>query len=246
MFKSKVLVSLVLTIYVLFVTFGLIGYETVAFTLDSLILPLIALFYFVLFEKKTLFFSLFIICYAGSDLIGLIVNFIPYNESYQFLFDLDYFIGNSMYIMAYGFLFIEICKALNVFHILRNFKIHLIVLTGLNIWLIFVLQEMVDSDSSMSGEYYLEMVYNIIMLLLLSGALLNYFYRDNKKTLLLFLGALCIVFSEVIDIAYIYKTPKCLLNIFSTTLTLSAFYFFCIQTNLSDVRGGEEAHVVME
>ena len=48
----------------------------------------------------------------------------------------------------------------------------------------------------MDIDYYFELVYNIITLSLLSIALLNYFYRDNQKSLYLFLGVLCLVFSE--------------------------------------------------
>ncbi|WP_406684136.1 hypothetical protein N1F78_15810 [Seonamhaeicola sp. MEBiC1930] len=237
--KSKVLVSLVIVIYVLFTVFGFLGNETIAFTLDSLILPLVTVIYFLFFNKKTLFFSLFILCYAASDIIGLIVNFIPYDNSYSVIYKLDYYIGNTLYILSYAFLFIGICKKIDMLHILKNFKIHLIVLTALNIYLVYVLQVIVDPELELMGEYYLELVYNIIMLLLLSAALLNFFYRDNKKALYLFLGALCIVFAEVIDVAYIYISQKNLLNFFSTTLSLSAFYFFCKQMSFSDVREEE-------
>ncbi|WP_299550223.1 hypothetical protein [Seonamhaeicola sp.] len=244
--KSKVLVSLVFVIYLLFAIFGFMGKEAVAFTLNSLIIPSIAIIYFIFFDKKTIFFSLFLICYAASDLIGLIVSLIPYNESFLLVRNIDYYVGNSLYILSYMFLAIEICKSLNVKHILKNFKIHITVLTALNVYLIYVLQLIVDPEQKMPvGKYFLELTYNIVMLLLLSGALLNYFYRDNKKALYLFLGALCIVFSEVIEVAYLYISQRSLLNFISTTLALSAFYFFCKQTALSDVRE-EEMHVYVE
>jgi low temperature requirement protein LtrA len=119
------------------------------------------------------------------------------------------------------------------------------VLLALNIWLVYVLQSIVLSELNRKSEYYLELTYNIVMLILLSGSLLNYFYRDNQKSLYLFLGALCIVFSEVIDVAYMYISQRALLNFLSTTLSLSAFYFLCKQTNLSDIKE-EEIQVVLD
>ena len=86
----------------------------------------------------------------------------------------------------------------------------------------------------MTNEYFVEIIYNISMLLLLSASLLNYFYKDNKKSLFMFLGSLSIVFSEVIGVAYMYVAEQNLLNFISTTLTILAFYFFCKQTKLSN------------
>ncbi|TWO30884.1 hypothetical protein E1J38_014335 [Seonamhaeicola sediminis] len=239
MFKSKVLVSLVLAIYMLFAIFGFVGKEAIAFTLDSLILPLIAFSYYTFFKEKRVYFALFLTCYAASDLIGLIVNYIPFTEASKLIFTLDYYIGNALYVAAYVFLFIGICKNLNVLHILKNFIIHIIVLIALNVWLIYVLQNIVENQNDLFGSYYLELIYNVIMLLLLSGALLNYFYRDNQKSLYLFLGALCIVFSEVIDVAYLYISQRALLNFLSTSLVLLAFYFFCKQLTMSDIKEEE-------
>ncbi|RED45894.1 hypothetical protein [Seonamhaeicola aphaedonensis] len=244
MYKSKALVSLVLIIYLLFTVYGFMGNENVAFTLDSLILPSIAVFYFLFIKQKTAFFTLFLVCYAGSDLIGLLVDYIPESEHYYLVYDLDYYIGNSLYVTAYVALLIEICKKLNVLHIIKHFKIHLIVLTILSAWVVYVLQKTIVNTLTNSSEYYLELAYNIVMLLLLSGALLNFFCRDNQKSLYLFLGALCIVFSEVIEVAYIYIAQRNLLNFLSTTLTLSAFYFFCKQISILDTKE-EELHNII-
>ncbi|WP_248723419.1 hypothetical protein [Seonamhaeicola sp. ML3] len=239
MYKSKVLVSLVIVIYVLFAIFGFAGNEDVAFTLDSLILPVIALIYFAFFKKKTVFFTLFLLFYSCSDLLGLIIGHLPEASTATIVFELDYYIGNSLYVLSYIFLFIEICKSLNLSHILKNFTVHIIVLLGLNVWLVYVLQSIVHSNYIMKSQIYLELTYNIVMLVLLSGSLLNYFYRDNQKALYLFLGALCIVFSEVIDVAYIYISHRSLLNFLSTTLALVAFYFFCSQTSFSNKKQEE-------
>ena len=84
---------------------------------------------------------------------------------------------------------------------------HLIVLLVLNVYVIYVLLK-IETPHLVSYENVVEFIYNVITLLLLSVSLLNYFYKDNKKSLILFFGSLCIVFSEVIQIAYFYITDK--------------------------------------
>ena len=50
----------------------------------------------------------------------------------------------------------------------------------------------------------------------------------------MFLASLCIVFSEVIQIAYLYISAKILLDILSTILLVVAFYFFYKQAILNE------------
>ena len=149
-----------------------------------------------------------------------ILDFMPYSYFY--------YVGNGLYIIAYIALFLKIVKSLSFKHILRNFKLHLIVLTILNVYIAYVLQDIVNPYVGMTNEYFVEIVYNVSMLLVLTASLLNYFYRDDKKSLLIFLGSLSIVFSEVIGVAYLYVAQQNLLNFLVTTLTLLAFLTFSI------------------
>lgn len=231
MYKSKVLVVFTVLVYVLFIVFQFSDSEDIARNLSLIILPLITVAYFLYVRRKTLFFSLFLTFYSISDLMGLITDYIPY--------DIEYFLGNSLYIFAYIFLFLEVCKSVSFNHVVREFKLHIITLTILNIYIVYVLQVIVDPYLSLTIEYFLELIYNISMLMVLSVSLLNYFYRDNKKSLLLFIGALCIVFSEVISIAYMYITDKSLLNVISVTLYVLAFYFFFQQSKLKNVESAD-------
>ncbi len=236
--KSKVLTALVLIIYVLFVFFEFNGNRTLAYGFNAIILSIIAVTYIIFIKQKTVFFSLFLFCYAVSDFLGLAVHYLPYKDLDRLL-KIDYYVGNILYILAYVFLLIEMGRTMNIVHVIKNYKIHVLVLTALNVYLVYVLQIIVEPYIGKYYEYYLELVYNIVMLLLLSVALLNYFYKDNKKSLYLFIGSLCIVFAEVIDVAYIYIAQQSMLNFLSTTLTVVAFYFFYLQTKLSDEKEGE-------
>jgi hypothetical protein len=224
--KSKFMVGLVFLVYLGFVISQFNNNDFLADALDALLLPLITVIYFTKERRINLFFSIFLICYSVSDLMVFIVDFIPYNYYY--------YVGNGLYILAYLALLIKIVQSLSFQHIIKNFKLHLIVLTGLNIYIAYVLQVIVNPYVEMTNEYFVEIFYNVVMLLVLSASLLNYFYKDNKKALFIFLGSLSIVFSEVLGVAYIYVAKQDLLNFLTTSLTLLAFYFYCKQSSLNN------------
>ena len=169
---------------------------------------------------------------------------LPYKDRLIY-YEYDYYIGSALYIIGYAFLLFKVSKALSIKHVLRNFKIHLIVLSALNVYLIYVLQFIVQSNLNYTYEYQMEFLYNVVMLLLLSVTLLLYFHRDNKKSLYLFIGALLIVFSEVLDVAYNYIGQRALINIIGTTLALFAFYFFYKQALLKHAVKAENEHYAL-
>ena len=230
MSKSKVLVGLVLVLYICFIIFEISDEFNIAFLLDSVMVPVITAAYIIFCKKKNMYFLLFLICYSISEIMGVATHYILfYNLPYKdrlIYYEYDYYIGSALYIIGYAFLLFKVSKALSIKHVLRNFKIHLIVLSALNVYLIYVLQFIVQSNLNYTYEYQMEFLYNVVMLLLLSVTLLLYFHRDNKKSLYLFIGALLIVFSEVLDVAYNYIGQRALINIIGTTLALFAFYFF--------------------
>lgn len=226
MSRSKILVGLVLIIYALFAVFLYSGKDVLAFSIKSLLFPTIAITYFICIPKKTMLFILFLIFYALSELLDLLF----YNLS-----DAMYYIsGNALYILAYVMLILKIWRSMTLKYVLKHFKIHIIVLGVLNIYLVYVLQVLVKSYLTLSYEYVIELIYNIVMLVLLSSALLNYLYRDNKKSLFIFVGSLLIVFSEVISLAYMYIYPTNTLHLLVVSLTLLAFYFFYQQSKLTN------------
>ncbi len=221
MYKSRIVIVFVLISYFLFVLFQFIGNESVATVFKCLILPLFTLAYFFNTERqRVLFVSLFFICFSVSDLLGISNEYIS-NE-------VRYYIGNTLYVLAYVFILLEVCISISLKYVLTNFKIHLIVLGALNLYIAYVLLLIVEPHIGLSG-YIVETIYNIVMLLLLSASLLNYFYRDNTKSLYLFLGALCIVFSEVVGIASMYVSSTNLLSIITISLLLLAFFFYYFQ-----------------
>ncbi len=224
MYKQRILWGVVLIIYVLFAFFELSEQEYIAGCFKSVITPIIALIYFVFSKNKTLYFSLFIFCFALSDLL-YIVNLGVY---YDF-----YYIGNALYVLAYLSLFIEVSKSICFKYIIKNFKIRLIVLVVLNFYMLYFLYGIVNQELTAS-QLCLELIYNVIMLALLSISLLNYFFRDNRKSFYLFVGVLLCVLSEVINVSNMYSIGRHFLSVVSIALSVIGFYFLCRQTGFVD------------
>jgi len=189
----------------------------------ALIVPIITLIYLISKKYKSLYFVIFLVAFSISDLLTLF--------SYSLPHDFEYYLGNLLYIIAYLSLTYEIVVSLSIKYILKYFKMHVAVLLGLNIYANYVLLKILNEYVS-GIELSLELLYNIFILSLLTVSLLNYFYRDDKKAMILFLGSLCISFSEVIQIAYYYISDRELLNVTYSILLILAFYFFYVQSKL--------------
>ncbi len=224
--KSKVLVSFVVLFCFLFMGFHFNENYRMADITRALIVPTITLLYLVGKKNKPFYFTLFLVAFSISDLITIF--------SFNLAFYLEYYLGNSLYIMSYAALTYHIILSINLKHIFTHFKTHVFVLFILNIYINFVLFN-IEKDYVFGLEFSIELVYNICTILLLSVSLLNNFYRDDKKAFVLFLGTLCIVVSEVIQIAY-YYIPEVeddnILSIAFSLLLILAFYFYYFQTKL--------------
>ncbi|WP_274476479.1 hypothetical protein [Mangrovimonas aestuarii] len=227
--KSKLLTALVLVFCLLFVLFQVNDNEGLAESTRGLIVPIITAFYFLNAKYKSKFFSAFLVLFSISELLYLFDDYI--------LYTVDYLLGNGLNIAAYICFIVAILKTLDIAYILKNCRLQLSVLIVLNSYIVYVLwdiQYSIRDFGSIGYEYIVEMIYNIVTLLLLSIALLNYLYKDDKRSLLLFLGALSLLFSEVIQIAYYYIAERELLNMSYSTLLILAFYLFYIQSTIKE------------
>lgn len=234
MLKPKFLVGIVLMCYVLFTVCEFNGNETLALDLHSLLVPFITIGYsFYVYPKDNLFWA-FLICYSLSDLLTIMIGKITFS-SLLFANDFEYFVGNSLYILAYIFLIFRIVRLTNFVYVFKNLKIHSIVLVFLNIYLFYALNGFIEPNLIYQADYYFEFIYNVIILTLFFVGMINFFCRDNRKSLFIFLGSLSIVLAEIIDIAYIYIDDRHLLNFLSTTFMLLAFNLFYYQTSLPNV-----------
>ena len=202
------------------------GDRWLAITSRALIVPLFTILYFINIKNKSAYFLIFLISYSISDLLAIV--------GYKMYLEWEYYIGNSLYIVGYLAFSFEILTSISIKHIMTYFKTHIIVLAMLNIYVNYVLIQY-QADYFSSTEYIMELLYNISTLALVSASLLNYFYRDDKKALILFLGSLSIAVSEVIQITYYYLIDTSDSNILSVSYTLFlilGFYFYYMQSKL--------------
>ena len=224
--KSKHVVSLIMLCGMMFLISHFNGNHWLANTSRALIVPLFTVLYFVNNTKISPFFTLFLFCYSISDLISIV--------GYSIRLDWEYYIGNALYIVAYLALSYEILLSINMKHILKHFKIHVIVLVVVNVYVNYVLLKF-QPDNFSTTDLAMELLYNIATVILVSISLLNYFYRDDNKALILFMGSLSIAVSEVIQIAYYYILDSSDSNVLVVSYSLFlilGFYFYYIQSKL--------------
>lgn len=224
MCSPKVLASLVGTIYALFVYFLFSGNLFYADSVSALILPVLTLAYFCSIDKRSLYFILFLVLHSISDIMIIF--------SHKLDYDVDYFLGNTLYILSYIALSIEIGRNLSLGYIFKHYLFSIIVLFFLNSYIAYVLLQIVKPYLALGAEYVVEMMYNISMLMILSLSLLNYFYKDSRKAFYILIGTICIVFAEVINVTYLYAWHQNLLYFFTISLGLVGFYFLYEQAKL--------------
>lgn len=202
------------------------GNNWLANTSRALIVPLFTVLYFINKKNVSPYFSLFLVSYSISDLISIV--------GFSIRLEWEYYIGNALYIMAYIALTYEILRSINMKHILKQFKIHVIVLCIVNVYVNYVLIKFQPEYFS-TTDFAMELLYNIATVILVSISLLNYFYRDDNKALLLFMGSLAVAVSEVIQIAYYYIVDRSDSNVLIVSYSLFlilGFYFYYTQSKL--------------
>lgn len=238
--KSNILVGFIVMLCIAFTVYEFIEEYFLSQLCKALIVPFFTILYFVNVKRRSLLFTCFLMLFSISELLIFTELFIDFDsmteEGFLKYNNVYYMIGNLLYISAYIFFLLDVLKTLDVRMVFKNYKIHLVVLSALNVYIIYVLLTIVNPYVDGSYMFFVELIYNIVMLLLLTSSLISYFYNDNKKSLLLFIGAVCIVFSEVIQVAYYYILNKDLFNLLQTLLFVVAFSFFYFQSKIKNKR----------
>ena len=129
-YLQKFFLALLFLSFITYFYLQSVDYESAGFEVQTALSPIITLVYFIFFKQKKRYFSLFILCFGFSDLLNIFDPYIPHL--------IQYYLRNNLFALAYIFLFIDIYKALNIKKILREFKVHLLVLLSLHIFGIHV------------------------------------------------------------------------------------------------------------
>ena len=216
--KLQFVTGLLFIVVCSFMVGVLFSLETLSNYSRAFILPFLVYLYFTESNNKSSYFAIFLISCALAEISKVFLGF-EYNSFSK--------ISNIAYIFGYINLLIYMAKSINLKTLLAKFKVSLIVLTVFNGYLIFALNQMILSDEIItvySFNFLIECTYNICILLLLSFSLINYLYHDSKRGLLLFLASVCIVFSEMVQVAYLFVSSDYILNVTYSLLLVTGFY----------------------
>ncbi len=230
--NRKILLVFIIVLSIVFIGLQIFNMQEIAEYVRPIILPLLLLLYCLAKKDKSSYFFYFLLFYSITELSGFLIYFAY--ESY-FVNSLMYYGGNTLYIIAYAFLILEIFKSMNVKRIFKRFTTYILILVALDVYSIILVTDIAIKSELLYGvyAYLIEIAYNIVIMLLLTITLINYISRHTKKAMNLLLGALCIVFSEVIQVAYFYVSDQNILSVAYSVLLVFAFGFFYIQSNLS-------------
>ena len=220
--KLRLVTGLLIVIACLFLVGVLLDLETMANLARAFILPFFVYLYFTESKIRSKFFALFLIFCAFAEGVKVVL----YLDT-----PLLANVSNIAYILGYISLLIYMAQSINVGRLFTKFKIPIIVLTVFNFYLIFVLNQMILADDTITVytlEFFIECTYNICILLVLSFSLINYLYHDSRKGLTLFLASVCIVFSEMVQVAYIYVSSEYILSVTYSILLIVGFYLIYV------------------
>lgn len=194
------------------------------------------------------YYSIQFLCsIIGFLLIAFFVNYAKYHSllflgflSFYFLaellvnidfvsnINLLYVLNNLVFVFAYLSLFALLLVGLDFKEIWTKFKRFIVVLALSSIAIVYGMNEIIfDGEyvKVLSYNYATEFFYNIIVIALLCVSFLNFLDKDSKKSFLLFLICLCLSFSEVTQLAFIYIENYYTLFVILTLFKLAGFYF---------------------
>lgn len=209
---------------------NVLGLELWSSSVELLMVPGIAIFYFI-GDKKVLGLTLFFIFHS----LGNIVNVLDFNQ----ISDWSYYLCNSLYILAYIAFICYVSKDLKFLYLFKNNKLDLSVLVILAFSMVYVLIEILLPIEFDSNYIYLiqliEFTFSLVLVVLMSLSFFKYIQFSSKKFFFLFLGCLCLVFAELILIGYYYIAEYVLISYTSTVLYVSAFFMLYYHTLINHV-----------
>ena len=229
---SKILGVILILLSILFLGLQSVGRELDAFGIRALAMFLLVVFYLFTVKKKHILFMLFIITYCAAEVYNYATyNIVPPEGS---VYDIHYLVGNALYVSAYLFLIARIFSIMNFKKAMSRFPLQSLLLFGLGVFVVYMITDLSRMGLSKDYFYFVEMTYNAIIMFLVCLALVNYMYNDTKKSMNLLVGSICIVFSEVIQIAYYYISNfDNTLSVIYSVFLVGAFVFFYLQSQLA-------------
>jgi len=235
MLLDRILKVIILLLGGLFVLLHGFALEKESAALSAGILVLLIILYSRNTRNNTIYYNKYFFYFLVTFTLAQLINGFSY---YGYVIGINsfdiyyYYTVNILCILAYVFLIVRILKDLNLKELLKQFPIPIFILIILDIFCVSIITATTETRLTLY-EYTLEYTYNAIVMVLLSVSLIGYMYRNDNKSMLLLIGSICIVFSEIIQLAYYYilQENNDLGFIFSFFLVV-AFVFLYVQSQL--------------
>ncbi|TDU40562.1 hypothetical protein BXY82_2614 [Gelidibacter sediminis] len=229
MIIKRILSSVLIALSLLFVAFQIMQLEVGAAGLRvSLLILLNVLYYYYVNYKRPLFLS-FLVTFCVAEIINFVSLLFPEMRAVQI--DYLYYTVNSLYILSYVFLILLMLRTMDFFEIIKKFPFHIFIMIVLDVFFVVIVTDTALHRLSYA-QYFMEFLYNAVVMILLTVALINYLHKDDLKSINLLIGSIFIVFSEVIQLAYFYITDINILNVCCSLFLVIAFWFFYQQSRL--------------
>jgi hypothetical protein len=229
MLVNRILKVVLLLLGVVFVILQGLAFEVEGAAVSSAMLVLLTVLYCRWTENKTKYFFWFIVTFTFAHVLSYASYYvIELREGHT---DYVYYGANLLYILAYVFLIIGILRGLELKKIFSELSIPIFILIILDIFCVYIVSGTTENVLEIY-EYSLEYLYNAVVMMLLSVGLINYMYRNDNKSMLFLIGSICIVFSEIIQLAYFYIIKSNDLGFIYSLFLVLAFVFFYLQSQL--------------
>ncbi|MFC0604536.1 hypothetical protein [Winogradskyella pulchriflava] len=229
MFINRLVKVVLLLLGGVFVLLQGFAFEVEGSAVGAISLVLLAILYCIWTKNKTKFFFWFLVTFMVAQLLSYAAYYAP--EVDEIKVDYYYYGANILYIISYLFLITRIVTELKFKAVFKELAIPIVVLIVLDVFCVTLVTDTAQRALSVY-EYSLEFVYNAVIMVLLSVALINYMYRNDNKSILFLIGSICIVFSEIIQLAYYYILEDKNLGFIYSFFLVVAFIFFYIQSQL--------------
>ncbi len=228
--KLNLLIKIILVFLgVLYIALQAFQMEIEGSGISTLILVFLTILYWQFSKIRKKSFLLFLILFTSAQLIGFLSWFLPLQVIE--VFDFPYYLANTIFILSYICLIQHILNGVGPAKLIKRYPGPAIILLLLDVFCVYIVTETAGTVFT-APEYILEFVYNGVIMLLLSVALLNYLYKDSGKAMLFLIGTIFIVFSEIIQLAYFYVLESNDLSATYATFLVMAFLFFYLQSQL--------------
>ncbi|MHA7844152.1 MAG: hypothetical protein ACX93I_12590 [Winogradskyella sp.] len=230
MLVNKVLKVLLLLLGGVFIILQGLAYEAMGAAVSAAMLVLLTILYCGWTEDKSKYFFGFLVISAIGYLLSCVGWYAPLLEEGEI--DYYYYSSNILFIIAYLLLIVKVLSSINISKAFRELSIPVIILLLLDVFCVVIVTD-ATGNSLTTYEYILEFVYNSVIMALLSVALIDYMYRNDNKSMLFLLGSICVVFSEIIQLAYYYILNDKNLGFIYSFFLVVAFIFFYLQSQIN-------------